>query len=197
MSRSYRNQKESVTAKRRVSRRADGSIILPRVIARAPTLGDTHLITKQMLARLLPKLPVEYLYGLSRVELRARHRPAVGEPFGCYWPDERAIVLYSLPPIWYFRSLTRSLRASLEKFYAIIDPQGDGFRISWRDEAFMALWFYCEVFVHELGHHFVEQYKSKNSRIGSRRHEELVAVLHARRFTDELIAACSSRRTAT
>jgi hypothetical protein len=196
MSRSYRTQKESVIAERRVARHPDGSVILPRVIECIPTPGDCHPLTKRTLARLLPKIPVEYLYGLSRIELRARHRPGVGEPFARYRVGSRDMLLVSLPPVWYCKPLDPYFRASYEKFNAIIEQEGEGFRISWRGPAALSLWFYCEIFTHELGHHFVEQYRAKNGRVGSARLEELVADLHARRFTDDLFASDRSGETA-
>lgn len=196
MSRSYRTQKESVIAERRGARHRDGRILLPRVVECAPTPGDSHPLTKRTLARLLPKIPVEYLYGLSHIELRARHRPGVGEPFGRYRIRTRDILFFSLPPVWYGQSLDPYFRASYEKFDAIIEEEGENFRISWRSPAALSLWYYCEIFTHELGHHFVEQYRAKNGRIGSARHEELVADLHARRFTDELLASDGASETA-
>ena len=154
-----------------------------------PTPGDRHPLTKRSLAGLPTRIPVEYLYGLSRIQLRARQRPAVGEPFGRYRIRTRDILLFSLPPVWYCKPLDPYFRASYEKFDAVIDQEGEGFRISWRSPAALSLWFYCEIFTHELGHHFVEQYRAKNGRIASARHEELVADLRARRFTDELLAS--------
>ena len=133
----------------------------------APTPGDRHPLTKRSLAGLLTRIPVEYLYGLSRIELRAWQRPAVGEPFARYRIRTRDILLFSLPPVRYCKPLDPYFRASYEKFDAVIDQEGEGFRISWRSPAALSLWFYCEIFTHELGHHFVEQYRAKNGRIAS------------------------------
>lgn len=189
MSRSYRSQKESVTAERRIERAADGSPVLPRIIERAPAPGDLHPLPKRVLRQLLERIPVEFLYGLSRIELRARELPLIGAPFGSYWVDERAIVLYSFPPVFHCRTLSGDFHRSLDRFHAAIESHPKGFTVSWPEPAMMAVWFYSFVFTHELGHHFVEQYKSKNSRIRSRKAEEFVADLHAKRFTDELIAS--------
>lgn len=189
MSRSYRSQKESVTAERCIQRVTDGSPVLPRIIERAPAPGDSHPLSKRVLGRLLQRVPVEFIYGLSRIELRARELPRIGAPFGSYWISERAIVLYSLPSVFHFRTLSADFRRSLNRFHAVIKSDSDGFTISWPEPAVMSLWFYSYVFTHELGHHFIEQYKSKNSRIRSRNAEELVADLHAKRFTDELFAS--------
>jgi len=195
MSRSYRSQKESVTADRRIQRTADGTPVLPRIIERAPAPGDLHPLPKRVLRTLLQRVPVEYIYGLYRIELRARDLPLIGSPFAWYWVSERAIVLYSLPPVLRFRWLSTEFRRSLNRFHADIQSDGKAFTVSWREPDNMSLWFYSYVFTHELGHHFVEQYKTKNSRIQSRNAEELVADLHAKRFTDELFASFRKQRS--
>ena len=159
MSRSFRSQKESVTASRRIKRRADGSVVLPRLIEREPAPGDTHPLSKSALVRLLHSFPVEYVYGLSRIELRARQGREVGCPFACYRPDERAVLLYSLPKVWRLRSISADFARSLTKFHADLTFEEEAVVVSWRDGAVMGLWFYCDVFTHELGHHFAEQYQ--------------------------------------
>jgi len=189
MSNSYRTRKESIAAERLIERDADGKPRLPRVIERAPTPGDTHPIPKRVLRRVLTELPIEYVYGLSRIEMRARQEPYIGHPFGCYLRDERAILLYSLPPVWHFEPLPDDLRQSLERFYAGIKPYGTGFTIWWPESALMSLWFYCYVFTHELGHHFAEQYKAKNGIMPSTSVSERSANLHARRLTDLLFTS--------
>lgn len=189
MSNSYRTQKESKAAERLIERDAAGNPRLPRVIERAATPGDIHPIPKRVLRRVLTEIPVEYLYGLSRIEMRARHEPGVGVPFGCYLHDERAIILYSLPPVWHFDRLADDFRQSLERFYARIVPDLTGFTIWWPESALLSLWFYCHVFTHELGHHFAEQYKAKNGIMPSRSVSERSADLHARRLTDQLFVS--------
>lgn len=92
MSRSFRSQKESVIAERAIERDGEGRPLLPRIVERAPAPGDIHPVSKRVLRRLLSGLPVEYLHGLSRIELRARELPLIGQPFGSYWVGERAIV---------------------------------------------------------------------------------------------------------
>lgn len=195
MARSYRSQKESVTAARRIKRQPDGSPLLPRIVEQAPVPGDVNPLPRKTLQRLLPLHRLEYLYGLSRIELRARKLPEIGQPFGCYSPAERIIVLYSLPPVIHFRTLGYELHRYLKRFRAIIEKNSDGFSISWREPRHMAQWFYAYVFTPELGHHFVEQYKSKNSRIRSRNDEEEVADLHALRISDAIFSALRSARS--
>jgi hypothetical protein len=60
--------------------------------------------------------------------------------------------------------------------------------VAWRESVLMSLWFHYTIFAHELGHHFVEQYKHKNGRLLGRRHNERIANLHAERLTNEFLA---------
>jgi len=189
MSNSYRTQKESIAAERLIERDEAGKPRLPRVIERAATPGDTHPIPKRVLRRVLTEIPIEYVYGLSRIEMRARQEPGIGRPFGCYVHSERAIILYSLPPVWHFDRLADDFRQSLERFHARIVPSSPGFIIMWPEPGLLALWFYSYVFTHELGHHFAEQYKAKNGVMPSRSVSERSADLHARRLTDLLFTS--------
>ena len=54
--------------------------------------------------------------------------------------------------------------------------------ISWLRREDLSDWFFVEVFCHELGHHFVNQYDGRLRRTWSRKHEEFVANLCSRRF---------------
>jgi len=174
-----------VAARRRIARAEDDSPVLPRIVERKPAPGESHPLPKRALQALLPKLPVEYLYGLKRIELHASRKDT---PFGEYRISERVIFLYLLPMRMGFPTLDGELRRSLRQFKANIKKARLGYLISWPDGVARTLWFYSYVFTHELGHHFVEQYKNKNSRVFSRKNEELIADLHARRFTEEVMA---------
>ena len=185
MSRSNRTAPARGPARRRIRRYSDDSIRLPRIIERRPARGDIHPLTRKTLTDLLPHVPIEYVNGLDRIELRPRAQPNIGRPYGSYWIDERAIILYSLPRCWHASTLGNS-RALLEQYHATIKPSKTGFQISWPARALMSLWFYSFVFTHELGHHFVEQYKRKNRPLRSRRLEELIADLHSKRLIDGL-----------
>lgn len=190
MSRSYRTQKESVIARRRTATDA-----VPRVVERGPAAGDIHPLQSRAVRGLFERIPAEYLYGLTRVELRPRRTKAIGRPFGCYWRDEKAIILYSVPPVvWQFRSLSADFRHSLAACHAAITRRDDHVFVTWPDDALISLWYYAHVFTHELGHHYVEQYRAKNGRVGGKLFGEFVAEMHARRFTAQLF---KRRRTAT
>jgi hypothetical protein len=118
MSQSYHPAPERETARRRIRRSSGDSIRLPRIIARRPARGDIHPLTRKTLTGLLPHLPIEYLNGLDRIELRPRAQPNIGRPYGSYWIDERAIILYSLPRSWHASTLGNS-RALLEQYHAL------------------------------------------------------------------------------
>jgi len=129
------------------------------------------------------QVPVEYLYGLSRIELRARKSEEVGRPFGSYLVDEKAILLYSLPIQWVWQpTLSAEARSSLRGFLAEVTDSDKGTLITWHSEIFLGLWFFVTVFAHELGHHYGNQYRSRRSLAMARRHEEWLANLHSKRF---------------
>lgn len=193
MSDSFRTQKESVLAARRIKRDAEGKPIFPRIIAKKPTIGDIHPLTKPQLQRLFDQIPIEYLYGLRRIELNPRPNNEVGNPFGLYLPSTKTIKLFSLPAEWKLEYLNSSLRISLKKFYAEITEEDKFIIVRWRDVEVMCLWYYCDVFAHELGHHFKMQYYHKNGGFGSYQHQEFVAELHAKRFTDEIFRRIDAR----
>jgi hypothetical protein len=197
MSDSYRTQKESVLAARRIKRNSQGEPIYPRIIVKPPSKGDVHPLTKQTLNRLLRQIPIEYVYGLRRIELQGRLNTGIGHPFGLYLPDEKVVRLFSLPTEWRLKKLGKSFRSSLLKFYAEISEEDESVIVNWPDQNVMTLWYYCDVFTHELGHHFRCQYRHKNGGLGSRIHEEFVAELHAKRFTDALFRKYCEKKAAT
>jgi hypothetical protein len=186
MSDSYRTQKEEVLAARKIKRDSEGKPIYPRIVVKPPTLGDLHPLTKQDLNRLFEEISLKYLYGLCRIELRSRLNEQIGNPFGQYSGRDKVITLFSLPTEWRLRNINDSLLSSVLKFYAEIEERHESIFVKWSDPKIMSLWFYCDVFTHELGHHFRAQYQHKNGRLGKYNHEEFVAELHAKRFTDAL-----------
>jgi len=190
MSRSYRTQKESVIAERRMPRDNNGDIEYPRVVERKASRGDIHPLSKSALNRLFRNmLPIEYLYGLKRIELRPRKNSRIGCPFGEYQWDERVIRLYSLPLEWNLDYFDKELLDSITKYHKNIGPAESGERliyVKWPEEPMLGMWYYSYVLTHELGHHFNEQYKAKKKRLQTFRHEEMVADLHSKRLTAEL-----------
>lgn len=196
MSRSRNTEKESVRAAKRIGRDEDGEASLPRIIARRPKSGDIHPLPKSVLAHALKTIPVEYLYGLSRVELRARRGSRIGEPFAAYRPDEKVVVLYSLPMLWVIDEMSEGAHKDMAAFGARVSQQGRLWHVYWPSETRLSLWFFKEVVMHELGHHFAEQYKRKRGRIRGVRFREMNADLHSFRLTREMFNRFRRRRQA-
>jgi hypothetical protein len=195
MSRSRNTEKESVRAARGIGRDEEGELSLPRIIVRKPRRGDIHPLPKSILVRLLKHVPVEYIYGLSRIELRAR-QGKIGDPFGAYGRDEKAIILYSLPKLWVVDLMSERGQEDLEAYHAKVSRQGRQWHVYWPADAGLALWFFNEVFAHELGHHFAEQYKKKRGRIRGVRFREMNADLRSFRVAHEVMAHLRRRRQA-
>jgi hypothetical protein len=108
-----------------------------------------------MVRGILKRLPIEYLYGLRRVELRAREEE-VGCPYAWYIPDERAIILFSLPMEWEL-GFGVDLIDMRDIFHAEVSELDGRWFIRWPDPELRAMWFYAAVFGHELGHHHLRK----------------------------------------
>jgi hypothetical protein len=196
MSRSRNTEKESVRADYCIERAEDGSVWLPRIIVRRPALGDIHPLPRAVLAGALRReVPVEYIYGLDRFELRAREGNRIGRPFAKYWEDEKAIILYSLPMQWVVDSMPVGHRKKLEVWGAEVLQNGSKWQVNWPFRAALGIWYFTEVLTHELGHHFAEQYKKKRGKIRSHKFNELNANLHSFRLTRKFFERFSKGRT--
>ena len=181
MAHSEHTEKEWVQAARRMPRHKDGSFRYPTVISRKPRLGDIHPVSKSALERRMPGILIEYLYGLKRIELRARRSSAIGVPFGVYYEREHIVALYSLPLVWELDRLMQGWQECLVAYQANV-KRGAMTVVSWPSEAALELWFWDQVVMHELGHHFVEQYRNRNGRIRTRKAHEGLANLHVGRY---------------
>jgi hypothetical protein len=134
-----------------------------------------------LLNSLLREIPGKYLYGISRIELRARETKAIGEPYGVYLLDEKAIILYSLPGEWELEYLRSTREDELRQFGAIVSTSGLISSIRWTKPRQLSRWFFSCIFTHELGHHFRNQYKQRR-KVSTDKDEELVADLHSDRL---------------
>ncbi|MBN1788620.1 MAG: hypothetical protein JW806_09545 [Sedimentisphaerales bacterium] len=106
------------------------------------------------------KLPLEYFYGLKEIELRARSSD-VGDPFGKYSPSAKKIILYSVPKKqWNMSNPPKSFIASLRRYHAKITNTKDGIIVEWESDIVLIM-FFISILFHELGHHYMHQYKCK------------------------------------
>lgn len=178
MSKSYRTELPGVIAARNFRRDREDEPILPRIVERPPRRGDVHPLTRSALLKILPQMPISYLYGLRRVELRPR-LAGVGHPFGRYRSVEKAVILYSLPPDeWRFPG--PSCFGEIYQYYgADILTEGDFQIVRWSRPEYLACFMYEEVFLHELGHHKDCQYPCRNKIPEGLRQREISANRHA------------------
>ena len=159
MSRSYRTRPRSVIADERMPRDGDGNIIFPRIVTRRPKTGDIHPLDKRAIAVAYKRLPLEYFYGLKEIVLMPRNGE-VGQPFGKYSPHSKQIVLYSVPASnWVLESAPKSYLDHLKNNHASVSLEGCKAIIEW-ETPFLFI-FFLNVLFHELGHHYIYQYKCK------------------------------------
>jgi len=181
MAHSRHTAPEAAQAEWGIGRTPEGERRLPPILVRKPRRGDEHPIPKSQLERFLSGTRIEYLYGLKRIEMRARVGVTIGEPFGVYYFRERTVVLYSLPRVWELSRLSDGWERLFVSYGARVD-RGSPIHVSWPTRLSLKLWFWDQVVMHELGHHFVEQYRSKNGRVRSRKAHERLADLHVGRY---------------
>lgn len=187
MSKSYRDLKPRYLAIRRLRLKSGDPKPLPRIITRRPSPGDIHPLEPNILRGALRlDAPVEYLYGLTAIELRARQGTGIGQPYGLYRPGEKSIVLYSLPLQWELPSASENVILKLRAFGASVLEEDKRVVVSWNSRVRLAVWFFVDVVAHELGHHYRNQYKISVGRPGSMPHEEWQAELHAARIEKAL-----------
>jgi hypothetical protein len=151
-----------------------GEFQVARVVERRPRPGDVHPLGKGLIECMLMIVPVEFVVGLRRIELRARNGP-VGLPYAEYRPDERAIVVYSVPREWRCEQLADSARRSMRRHGALVTRADGGWRVYWSESARLDRWFTTVVVFHELGHHFDRQYRRRRGWTRGRRYSEAFA----------------------
>jgi hypothetical protein len=174
----------------------NGRRVLPRIVHRNPRPGDIHPLNPGMVRELLRGVPAEYIYGLKAIELRPR-QGEVGEPYGTYLRGDKRIWLYSCPPrSWRFsaRAWPRHL-GNLAAGARLAANQEDpaSVLIEWDDPE--DLWrTYTHTLFHELGHHYVDQYRLSRGRPSTRRRNEDLADLHDVKITIDLMRRIAKRR---
>jgi len=168
----------------------DGSRALPRIVTRKPRTGDIHPLTRATISNYLLMVPPAYFYGLKAVELRPR-KDAVGCPYGLYSPDEKRIWLYSCPSReWRFSKEIWSRHKELLARGAQIVTSDDGSNdvvVEWNDPFDIELQF-VNVLLHELGHHYVNQYKSSRGTPATHSRNEAVADVHVTKLWQQILA---------
>ena len=181
MSKSFRTQPTRITAQRRIKKDAYGGIEYPRIVSRKPRLGDIHPIDRKLMKSVLQRIPVEFIYGLKKIELRSRQDKKIGEPYGFYRYSDRMIVLYSVPSdAWVLDGFYPQWRKAFRNWGVTIDKQGESFLGIW--EGSKLRHFFCAILCHELGHHYTFQYDSKNKLIPNKTTNENLADLHGSRI---------------
>jgi hypothetical protein len=181
MSKSFRTQPTNIIAQRKIKKNAFGDIEYPRIVSRKPRLGDIHPIDRKLMKTVLQTIPVEFIYGLKKIELRSRQDKIIGEPYGFYRYSERMIVLYSVPSdAWVLDGFTPLWRKAFTVWGAKLEKQGEIFFCSWDKSKLRH--FFIAILCHELGHHYTFQYDSKNKLIPDKTTNENLADLHGSRI---------------
>ena len=136
MSGSDHTEPPRVYARWRAKRDRKGRVVLPRIIHRAPKIGDIHPLNRSHIRNYLMDIPWSYVNGLRAIECRPRKDATVGDPFGLYSSVEKRIWLYSIPSgDSNFRCGTSSSSEGWQRYYrrlgAIVSETEAGIRVSW------------------------------------------------------------------
>lgn len=185
MSKSFRDRPTWKTAELKQKINKKENVILPRVVQIKCIKSEFYPFDKQLVEKLLAILPAEYIYGLKRVELRPRINE-IGNPYALYRRREKTVILYSVPQeAWEFDRLKQGWQNYFKSRGAnIVMGQGSLVKVVWSD-IFDLIFVFYETFLHELGHHYQNQYKTKKKYPDTSKAEERFAEL----FSDSM---CSS-----
>jgi len=183
MEKTYKTEPRQMIASRRMPRDKEGRFVFPRVIVRKPKKGDYHPLSARDIRIAFKKLPLEFFYGLKEIELRARYKNVCEQPLGKYSPRDKKIILYSVPRrLWEAKNVSDGQRSAYLRYGAQIKEGDSGLTVEWKVKVGLILFFLIEVFFHELGHHYVHQYKCKRKPAIDIRLNEWLADLHASRL---------------
>lgn len=173
-----------------------GAIVLPRITTRRPRQGFLHPAEKVDILRVLHFFGERCFYGLKSIKL-IQGSSASSEAKLSMGRLEvpGTIVLYDQPvSTWFINgTLPKTEREKLEQAGASIEPASDNLHclIHW-SEANLRNFMLFEVFMHEIGHHLIQQYKGKRSvRVARTKDHEQFAALFAQRCRESFIAQCS------
>ena len=138
---------------------------LPRIVAKRPRKGFVRPADAADLAKLLRFFGPSCFYGLRSIRLLQGSGASkeISLPFGRLVVPGN-IILYDQPkPPWFISgSLPRAERTRLERSGALIESSDDGIHslIHWKENDLRNFMLF-EVFMHEVGHHIIQQYKGK------------------------------------
>ena len=140
-----------------------------------------------MLQHCLQCVPPAYIYGLKAIELSPR-RGDVGAPMGftAQAKSEFAFIHVLLASGASAASCGRATKAYCPVERALLHRRKTRrVLVEWHDPADLEM-FYIHVLFHELGHHYVEQYRSSRGRPKTRKRNEIVADLHDLKISTHL-----------
>ena len=182
MSKSYRTLPPRVLANRKL-----GSIKTAIVEGKC-VKNDCHPLNKAMIKELIKELPVEFVNGLKSIKLSDRNSRKIGCPYAVYREDEKSIIMYSVPKQeWVFSNLSQNVRDMYFEHGAEEIQNESSIIINWVSSLDLAYFMFKEVFLHEIGHHFINQYKCRNKQPMREVENELLANLHADRLSKDAL----------
>jgi len=167
---------------------------LPRIVTKKPRRGFSHPAGKHELVSVLQFFGERCFYGLRLIKL-VQGDTLLSQGVVCMGRLEvpGTIILFDQPPSpWFINGTIPSLeRKRLERAGASIEATGDGVQclIRWSDTDLQNFMLF-EVFMHEIGHHLIQQYKGKrNARVVRTKEHELFADSFAQHCRETYLAA--------
>ena len=178
-----------------VTKQRSVAFALPRVVVTRPRRGFIHPVDSADLVELLKFFGPPCFYGLRSIRLiqGSTTSKELSLPFGRLVVPG-TIILYEQPkPPWFVcGSIPRSERVKLERSGASIESSDDHTQclIHWKKDDLKAFMLF-EVFMHEVGHHIIQQYKGKrNARVMRTKDHERWADAFVRRCRQDY-SSCS------
>ncbi len=169
-----------------------GIPVLPRITTKRPRQGFTHPAEKADILRVLQFFGEKCFYGLKSIKLiqGSNASSEAGVPMGRL-EVPGTIVLYDQPVSpWFINgTLPKAEREKLEQAGASIESASDNLHclIHW-NEGDLKNFMLFEVFMHEIGHHLIQQYKGKRSvRVARTKDHEQFAALFAQRCRESFV----------
>ena len=158
------------------------------VFERKSLKRDHYPLNKKMIQAYIKDLPPEYMYGLKSIELRDRNSIPIGDPYAFYRESEKDIIMYSVPPEkWLFSQLKQGSIDRFKEHNAKVIKHINQIEVLWRKPIDVAYFMFREVFLHELGHHYVYQYRHRNKPPNTDYAHEELADIHMGKLSKKTI----------